>query len=212
MAKIKNAGGLSGSQVIILNILAKSSVALTADTIAMLGKVPVNTQTIGPVFGENISNSPDSLRGRGLVVCEKDEEGEVTWSITTKGREIGLTMKGNRIGSETRVPNEIIDPVAIRFKKLRSYPFEEYTTEDMTAMRAALPKQYHTVPLDELRRQAQARRKQGIFSDPTERRDKALKRIIKEFGNDGIVIPGFLTEDQISSIYGMMGDIGSNED
>lgn len=212
MSKIRNADGLSGSQVLILNTLAKSSVGMTDDEITFHANVPVNVNTIGPVYGETIENHPNSLRGRGLVVCEKEEDGDVRWRITTKGRELGKTLKGNRIGPSNRVPNDILDPVAGAFKRLRSYPFEEYTKEDMTELRARLPKEFHSIDLDELRRQAQARRKQGVFSDPNERRDKALRRIVREFGADGTIFRDFLTEDQLGTIYGMIGDVGSSEE
>jgi len=203
MAKtVKRADGLTASQVIILNVLAKASTGLTASQISYAGKgVPVNANTIGPVFGEG---HPDSLRGRGLVVCEKQEEEDVHWSITEKGRKMA-GMKAQRIGPGKRVPNEVLDPVVLMFKKRRTYGLERYTDDDILDLRTQLPKDYRDVDPKDLWNQILARRKQGAFADPDEKIRKALEKVLREFGPNGTMIEDFLTEDQVQQLHTRLG-------
>lgn len=205
MATVQRAAGLTPSQVTILKVLSKSSDGLTAHEISHSGKgVPVNSGTIGPVFDSVLHNYPDSLRGRGLVRCEKWEGDEVRWFITEKGRPFAV-YKAHKIGPKSRVPNDILDPLAIAFRKTRTYAFEEYTDEDMLEMRSKLPEVYQTVEVEDLRKQIQARRKQGAFADANEKIIKGLKRVIREFGPNGTIIPDFLSEEQMGEIYSKIG-------
>jgi hypothetical protein len=206
VAKVQNAHGLSGSQVIILNILGKASTGMTAHEISFAGKVPVNTQNIGPAYTDraDASRHTESLVGRGMVRAEQWEGDDVRWYITDLGKKFS-TLKGRVVGATTKLPSSVIDPVALAMKKTRTYPFEEYTVQDMEEFRNKLPKEWHHIDLDDLRRQAQARRKQGIFSDPDEKREKAVRRVLREFGPRGTVMPEFLTEDQMGQLYGIIG-------
>lgn len=201
----QNAEGLTPSQVVILNVLGKSAVPLSAGEISLEGgRVPVNVQTIGPVFDEHLSNYPNSLRGRGLVRPEKYEGDDVRWEITTKGKQY-TTVKAQKIGPGKRVPNEVLDPVVLKFKKRRTYGLERYTEDDICDLRTQLPKQYWDVDVTDLWNQILARRKQGAFADPNEKRRKALERVIREFGPNGTMIAEFLTEDQLGTLYVELG-------
>lgn len=198
------ADGLTPSQVKILKVLAGSEAGLTAEEISLYGKgLPVNTITIGPAFGET-GSYPQSLRAREMVYPEKYEGEEVRWFITAKGKKAS-SFKARKIGPENKVPPEILDPLVILFKKTRTYGLEQYTQDDIEELRSKLPEEYHEADVTDLWNQILARRKQGAFADPSEKRTKALERLIREFGPEGTVIPEFLTEDQMGQIYSALG-------
>lgn len=202
---VKRAGGLTPSQVSILKVLSKSSVGLTAHEISHAAKgVPINTNTIGPIYEEHIPNYPDSLRGRELVRCERYEGEEVRWYITEKGRPFA-GFKAHKVGPKTKIDPEILDPLVLAFKKTRTYGIEQFTNEDLTELRSKLPEDYREVELLDLRKQMEARRKQGAFADPEKKRIKCLERIVREFGPNGTVISDFLTEDQLGDLYAQLG-------
>jgi hypothetical protein len=141
------------------------------------------------------------------------EEDDVRWYITPEGRKlIEKGVKGKKIGAEKKVPNEILDPALRAFKALRAYGLEEYTDEDMKEFRSRLPKEYHDVGLDDLRGQNVARRKQGCFADPEEKRRKSMQKILREFGPTGTVIKDFLGEEQVSDLYSRLGNNSASEE
>lgn len=205
MATAQRAAGLTPSQVTILKVLARSSVGLSAHEISHAAKgVPVNSGTIGPVFDTVLHNYPDSLRGRGMVRCEKWEGDEVRWFITEKGKPMA-GFKAIKVGPQTKIDPKILDPLVIAFKKTRTYGIEQYTDEDLTELRGKLPKELQAVELRDLRKQMEARRKQGAFSDPAKKREASLQKLLREFGPTGTVIPEFLTEEQVSELYSQLG-------
>lgn len=216
MAVVKNAQGLSGAQVIILQELAKHPNGLETQLLAQATKVPVSSATIGPAFTNLLKDYPESLRGRDLAYCEKMEGEKVKWYLTAEGEQIARTFKGRKIGPTKKVPNKVLDPAVMKFKTTRAYGLEQYKEDDLTALRSALPKEYQDVDvaqLGDLHNQILARRKQGAFSDPEEKRRKQLQKLYREFGPNGTVIEGFLYEDQAAQLLSMLGgDAGADDE
>ena len=175
--------------------------------------VPVNSGNIGPAFTEVLDNYPDSLRARALVYCERMEGERVRWYITKEGVKIATGYKGRKIGPKRKVPNTILDPVVMKFKDTRAYGLEQYTENDLQALREALPDEYHDVgvvrppdgSLSDLHNQILARRKQGAYGDKDEKRKKQLQKLYREFGPNGTVIEGFLYEEQVSQLLELLG-------
>lgn len=209
MAVVKNAQGINSSQVLILQALIRAGVnGVETSVLQKTAGVPVNSGSIGPAFTEVLDNYPDSLRARGLVYCEKMEGERVRWYITKKGIEVATEFKGRKIGPKRKVPKQLLDPIVMEFKKTRAYGLEYYTEDDLCAIREELGPGYEDMdyrPQGDLHSQILARRKQGAFGDKEEKRRKQLEKLYREFGPNGTVIEGFLDEDQIMRLQGLLG-------
>lgn len=208
MATVKNAQGLNGSQVLILQALIRAGVnGVETSVLQKAAGVPVNSGNIGPAFTEVLDHYPESLRARGLVYCEKMEGERVKWFITKKGIAIATEFKGRKIGPKRKVPNALLDKVVMQFKKTRAYGLEYYTEDDLCAIREELGEGFEDMdyrPQGDLHSQILARRKQGAFSDKDEKRKKQLQKLYREFGPNGTVIEGFLYEEQVSQLMEML--------
>ena len=192
---------LNDSQVRILQALAKCApgTGLTRAKIAETGAT-VNSGNIGPAFKNVIENYPDSLYGLGLVRPVQHPDEELVWEATVKGRQLADRYKARKKATGDKVPGDTLDPIVKKFLPSRTYGLEDYTDDDLKEIRALLGSDYASLPLTSLRGQIVNRRKQGAFADRSGDAKKAAARCLREFGTNGTVIDGLLTDAQAEKL------------
>lgn len=151
---------MSPTQVKILHALNKGNPLSRSELEQAVGTT-IGTETIGPIYAEDIYNHPDSLCGMGYVTPYNDEDG-LRWYITAEGAKVASRMRTRKATSAV-VPGDILDPVVIAFRPTRTYGIELYTEDDIKVVRSRLPHIYSGVSLDDLRQQIVNRRKMGKY-------------------------------------------------
>jgi hypothetical protein len=198
---------LNASQVYILKALTRSN-GMTREALEReVGpSVACTPENLGPAYKETLEGNAKymgSLWGLGLVRPIYDEVGgEMVplWHATAKGRQMAASLKTReRPKKEDKVPPSLLDPVVRRFKATRTYGLELYTDDDILAIRQTLGSKWAHVPIEALRLQITARRKQGAFADPVAKIRRCIEKAIREFGPEGSILP-ILTPAQVDTL------------
>lgn len=197
---------LNDSQVLILQALAKCEVGTGLNKVALAKTgAAINCGNLGPVFKQVLANYPDSLYGLGLVKPTQHPDEELVWEATAKGRAVADRYRARKVTGGAKVPGAVLDPVVKKFLPTRTYGLELYTDDDLKEIRALLGDDFATLPLTALRQQIVNRRKQGAFSSKEDRTRASVTRALKEFGTNGTVVDGLLTDAQIERLEGLLG-------
>lgn len=178
---------LNASQIHILQALANGPTT-RAGLSALLGNgVSLSADNLGPVTDDPLDrgSNPDSLRARGLVGVNQQEDEPAVFYITPEGRKwAARSAARSRMADNQRIPNKVLDPAVLAVKKHKSYGLELFTSEDIMEVRSAclmqeidalnnadmsaveaLTQHYAAVEDDNIRLQMTNRRKQGAYAD-----------------------------------------------
>lgn len=203
---------INPSQTFILQALAKASDGLTKAEIEKKTGVSASTGNLGPVdLHGNLSareQYKDSLRSLGYIKVHLEEtaDGEIArYHITSKGRKLAEScVAKRRVKEENKIPPYILDKAVLAIRSTRVYGLEDYTDADIKEIRESAGEQYASISVDDIRRQIVNRRKVGAFADPQEKANRLIKMALNAFGNEGTVIKGFLTEEQVYKLSKML--------
>lgn len=166
---------IAPSQIKALKILARAGsiehpASLNREEIERKAGITLGSSTLGAVT-PYVPAPLGSLQALGLVTTDFfDDRGryKVYYTLTDKGREVALSYRVRDRVTDVTVPVDVLDRAVLAIRPTRTYGFELYTEEDLTAIRALLPADYHDVPLESLRSKVISRRKAGAYTDQTE--------------------------------------------
>ena len=168
---------LTVSQIRTLQALVKAPRGLTRAQIAQRGKTSVSAQQLGPAYQEDAwdpkyttKGGPKSLVQLGLVRALQDgSDGldTIRYTITPAGKTAATSHFVRDHRDKPQVPAKALDQAVVTTRAPRAYGFEEYSHEDLAAVRALLGPRWHDLDLEDLRRQIVNRRKQGAYMPRT---------------------------------------------
>jgi hypothetical protein len=194
---------LNRTQVVFLQKLAEcpkgegKTIASISDETGMV----FPTSMIGFGTREPEESPADSLYAMGMVRPEKQEETKaIKWIISALGRKQADKVRTRSVHNGNKIPHPLLDRTVIAFAKTRTYGLELYTDEDCEAIKAKLGEKYKEVSNESLRQQMCNRRKQGAFVDPSDKRRRIVEQAIRQFGKEGTIIPGLLTQGQMERL------------
>ncbi len=156
---------LTNSQVLILKCLSRNPNGLSRDQINEKTGVVSDSDTLGPIYEENLVSHPDSLYAYGLVIPAKETPDTPTvFKLTARGETAAESYAARVRGAKIKVESKLLDKAVMKVRALKTYGLELFTEDDVKEIRALLPEDYQSVTVPDLRQQIVNRRKQGAYA------------------------------------------------
>lgn len=204
---------VNASQMLILQALTKCHPnGLTRQEIEKRTGASATPFNLGPVdIDGNLMHREEyklSLRTLGYLRVQLEEEADgmvPRYYATTKGRKLTEKFISKApIKVKDKIPYDLIDPIVLKMKPTRVYGIDNYTESDLKEIRDALGEGYEKLPLNDIYRQIVNRRKLGVYSDPQNKVKILAKKVLAAIGDEGTLIKGLLTPDQVKAITKVM--------
>lgn len=172
--KPPSAREMTGSQVKALKMMLEHPEGMSKSDMTRsraVGSADFN-EMVGPVHASDcgewdVTYGRRSLVSMGLVECvmaDKDGDFQPVFRLTHAGQEMARSVVSLE-SVPNKIPKEILDPVVIAEMAKHTYGLDNYTDDDLEAIRRQLPDTYRDIPLrPDLYILITRRRKQGAYS------------------------------------------------